>query len=233
MANEIGLPIAAVIAMWLNSAQAGSVSYTDAANAIETITNQVDLSIEAVNSTSHRSNWLELVTRVGDLKVPVAVGLPVDGNPAGVPGSLLATIVRECGVVALTRELILSQNLDTEWEVLFASNAVIHHDLNQTKRRLLELIEKSSGQLRSSELLGDPTGIVESLENFRTLHLPPHITQRSTSALEMAARVSIVASGAISSSIAIHSPSLDQSRLKMLEALVSESRNVLQSVVVN
>lgn len=233
MSDELGFPTAVVIGLWLNSAQGGSVTCTDAANAIETITNQVDLLVEMTESMPSRSSWIDLVTIVKGLSLPVAVGLPIDGDPAGVPTQVLRGIERTSGVVALTRELLLSQNVNSEWEVSLAANTVIHHDLNQAKRLLVEQIARSTEQLRAGELIGDEAEIAETLANFRTMHLPPQISKRSIEALEMAARVSIVASGAITKSMAVHSPSIDRHRLRNLEALIQESRNVLQSVVFN
>jgi hypothetical protein len=43
--------------------------------------------------------------------------------------------------------------------------------------------------------------------------------------------VIIIASGAIKSATAVHSPSIDQQRLRVLQSLIKESRSVLQSVV--
>jgi len=121
--------------------------------------------------------------------------------------------------------------VNRHWVLIAESSNVLHHDLSQSKRRLAETISTSVDQLSASELVGDDTEIVSALEAFRTLHLPPHLSQRSIDALELAARIWIVAQGAISNSIAMHSPSLDSKRVALLEELVRESRTVLQSVI--
>jgi len=225
------LPPAVLIGLWLNGAKVRSVSVTDAANAIETITNQIDIVTNLEISLDERSTWLDLVKRAGANDEPVAVGLPVDGDPAGVAIGVLSRIDRSVGVVALDRNYLLCQNLGHEWVLIAEANNVLHHDLSQSKRRLTELISSSVAQLSASELVGDDTQIISALESFRSLHLPPHLSQRSVDSLELAARVWIVARGAISTSIAMHSPSLDSNRVKILEQLVSESRTVLQSVI--
>lgn len=225
------LPPAVLIALWLNAAKVGSVTVTDATNAIETITNQIDIARDIFASPAEKSAWLDLVRQVAAQSVPVAVGLPVDGDPAGVPINLLSKVERSVGVVAIDRDHILCQNLDQTWVIIPETNNVLHHDLSQSKRRLAEQISLSATQLAASELIGDETEIVEALNSFRTLHLPPHLSQRSVEALELAARIWIVARGAISNSMAIHSPSLDAKRVQVLEQLMQESRTVLQSVI--
>jgi hypothetical protein len=57
------------------------------------------------------------------------------------------------------------------------------------------------------------------------------LSNRSTESLETAAKILIVARGAVSTSVALHSPSLDRVRLHHLEQLVAKSRIVLQSVI--
>jgi hypothetical protein len=107
----------------------------------------------------------------------------------------------------------------------------LHHDLNQSRRILNEQVSISAGQLAASDLVGDDSQILEMLDEFRSLHLPPHLSTRSAEALESAARILIVARGAIESTAALHSPSADKLRLHYLEELIVKSRAVLQSVV--
>lgn len=225
------LPPAVLIGLWLNATKVGSVSVTDAANAIETITNHLEIEIDLNASLVEKSSWLDLVGQVAAKSQPVAVGLPIDGDPAGVAISVLSKIDRSVGVVAIDRDHLLCQTLQDNWVLIAETNNVLHHDLSQSKRRLTESISSSVDQLSASELVGDDAEIVSALESFRTLHLPPHLTQRSVDAIELAARIWIVARGAISSSIAMHSPSIDKRRIQVLEQLVRESRTVLQSVI--
>jgi len=230
MSPEHAFPPAVLLGLWLNAAQIGSVSQTDAANALEAITEQVDVQI-VDNSVGVESSWLDLVRNVASASEPVAVGLPVPGDPAGVPVGVLATISVDSGVVAINRTQVLCQDSNAEWILMNETNNVLHYDLSQTRRSLMEQISESANQLAASDLVGDETEILAALESFRTLHLPPSLTKRSVDALELASRVIIIASGAIKSATAVHSPSIDQQRLKVLQSLIKESRSVLQSVV--
>ena len=230
MSPEHAFPPAVLLGLWLNAAQIGSVSQTDAANALEAITEQVDVQI-VNNSVGLESSWLDLVRTAASAAEPVAVGLPVPGDPAGVPVGVLATISVDSGVVAINRTQVLCQDSNAEWILMNETNNVLHYDLSQTRRSLVEQISESANQLAASDLVGDETEILAALESFRTLHLPPSLTKRSVDALELASRVIIIASGAIKSATAVHSPSIDQQRLKVLQSLIKESRSVLQSVV--
>jgi hypothetical protein len=231
MPEMLSFPPAVVIGLWLNAAHSGSVSPTDAANAIETIIDQVDLRTDGEWPSTGISSLLELVKAVCSTSTPVAVGLPADGDPAGIPSNVLVKIERASGVVAINRDLLLFQTPDGPWTLAGISNTVMHYDLNQTRRNLIIQITTSAELLAASDLLGDETEIVGTLDAFQAQHLPPHLSDRSIEALEMAAKIVIVASGAISNSAAIHSPSLDRIRLENLELLICESRRVLQSVV--
>ena len=230
MSPEHAFPPAVLLGLWLNAAQIGSVSQTDAANALEAITEQVDVQI-VNNSVGLESSWLDLVRTAASAAEPVAVGLPVPGDPAGVPVGVLATISVDSGVVAINRTQVLCQDSNAEWILMNETNNVLHYNLNQTRRSLMEQISESANLLAASDLVGDETEILAALESFRTLHLPPSLTKRSVDALELASRVIIIASGAIKSATAVHSPSIDQQRLKVLQSLIKESRSVLQSVV--
>ena len=233
MTKQFALPPAVVIALWLNAARISAVSATDAANAIEVIAEQVSMLSESPDGTAAMSTWHALVAAAVQQPVPVAVALPVDGDPAGIPSQVLSQIDRDFGVVAISNSELLVRQITGSWVMIHSPNKVIHHDLNQTRRILLEQIELATKQLSASELTGEQNHIRSALEAFRSLNLPPHLSKRSTDALEMAARVLIVAKGAIPDSIAIHSPSLDRSRIAILEKLALESRYVLQSVVTN
>ena len=72
MSPEYAFPPAVLLGLWLNAAQIGSVSQTDAANALEAITEQVDVQI-VNNSVGLESSWLDvggredLVSRLAQL----------------------------------------------------------------------------------------------------------------------------------------------------------------------
>ncbi len=231
MPEMLSFPPAVVIGLWLNAAHSGSVSQTDAANAIETITDQVDLDIDNEWPSPSISSLLELIRQVCATDIPVAVGLPVDGDPAGIPSNVLVKIYRASGVVAINRDLLLFQTPERNWALASVSNTVIHYDLSQTRRNLMSQIATSAELLAASDLVGDETEIVGALDAFQARHLPPHLSNRSVGALELAAKIVIVAGAAITNSAALHSPSIDRIRLENLELLICESRRVLQSVV--
>jgi hypothetical protein len=163
-------------------------------------------------------------------KSPVAIALPIDGDPAGIPVSVLARLLRESGVVAIDSDLLLFQQPDDTWVLRAEHHKVIHYDLNQTRRNLADHLALATRQLSASDLIGDESEILAALDSFRALHLPPSLTKRSVDALELASRVMIIASGAIKSATALHSPSIDRQRVQVLQSLITESRAVLQSV---
>jgi len=231
MSRTHEFPPAVLLGLWLNAARSGAVSTTDAANALESVTHQIDIATRGDESNRQISSWIGLVELVKSENEPVAVALPVNGDPAGIPAPVLMRIMRESGVVAINSDLLLLQQSDEIWVLQSEHHKVIHYDLSQTRRNLTEHLGLATGQLSASELIGDETEIRDALDSFRTLHLPPSLTKRSSDALELAARVIIVASGALTSATAIHSPSIDRQKVQVLQSLITESRAVLQSVV--
>jgi hypothetical protein len=212
-----------VLGLWLNAARTGAVSTTDAANALETISGQINLK---------DSTWVEIVDVVKQAREPVAVALPVEGDPAGVTVGVLKQIVRTSGVVAIDNNLLLCQSPEFGWTLMSEPSNVLHYDLSQTRRSLTDQIAIAANRLSASELVGDETEVINALDSFRALHLPPHLSKRSTDALELAARVIIISRGALAASSAVHSPSIDRLRVENLEQLILRSRMVLQSVVI-
>lgn len=231
MSDAQAFPPAVLLGLWLNAVQTPSISVTDAANAIETITAQLSVGVDGEQSDSDDSSWLELVKMVAAAKTPVAVGLPIDGDPAGVPRSVFVVLTRHSGVVAINSNLVLFKNLDKRWVLSAVENTVMHYDLSQTRRSLTDQVAISAARLAASDLVGDEAEIRLALDEFRSLHLPPHLSKRSTDALESAAKILIVAQGAKLNSQAVHSPSMDRLRLQTLEELIERGRSVLQSVV--
>jgi len=222
MSHTYEFPPAVVLGLWLNAARTGAVSTTDAANALETISGQINLK---------DSTWVELVNVVEQASEPAAVALPVEGDPAGVTVGVLKQIVRASGVVAIDTNLLLCQSPESGWTLISEANNVMHYDLSQTRRSLTDQIAIAANRLSASELVGDETEVINALDSFRALHLPPHLSKRSTDALELAARVMIIARGAIESTNALHSPSIDRRRVQDLQLLITHGRAVLQSVV--
>ena len=97
----------------------------------------------------------------------------------------------------------------------------------------MEQVAVSTKLLAASDLLGDETEVITALDQFRSLHMPPSLSKRSADALELAAKIKIIARGALLNTNAVHSPSVDRKRIEVLEELIAGCRNVLQSVVVD
>lgn len=231
MSPEHAFPPAVLLGLWLNAARSGAISASDAANAIESVTHQIDIATDGEASDARVSSWIGLVELVKRAKEPVAIALPIDGDPAGIPSSVLKHILRESGVVAIDSDLLLIQQSDNSWVLQTAHHKVIHYDLSQTRQTFIDHLAMATKQLSASDLVGDESDILDELDSFRTLHLPPSLTKRSLDALELASRVIIIASGAIKSATTLHSPSIDRQRVQVLQSLITESRSVLQSVV--
>jgi len=223
-------PTAVILALWLNAARSGFVSATDAANACETLADQ--LGYELASEPIHPKMYpmLDIVSRALVSDVPVTVALPVFGDPAGVPAHVLSQVDAQCGLVAIDETLLLACNAAGSWLVFETSHNVAFHDLNHARRQLNESISQATEFLASAALIGDSAEVEEELRNFRLLHLPPSLATRNQQALELAARIRIVANNAIQSSIAIASPSNDRKRIEMLQTLDRQARELLQAV---
>ena len=231
MSDVLAFPAAVVIGLWLNAAQAGSALPIDCANAVETVADQVEIEDAIDSADSGISSWLELVSNVVSASSPVAIALPVDGDPAGVPVAVLSRIDRDAGVVSINSSLLLGKSSEGKWELFSTENKVIHHDLTQTRRSLSEHLACAAQQLAASDLVGNEAEVVKNLNEFKSFHLPPHLSKRSTDALELAARILIISRSAIVNTNALHSPSIDRMRIDTFEQLILQSRAVLQSVV--
>ena len=223
-------PAAVILALWLNAARNALVSTTDAANACETLSDQ--LGYELASEPIHPKMYpmLDLVSRAITSPVPVTVALPVFGDPAGVPANVLAQVDPGSGVVAIDETLLLACSTTGNWLVFECPHNVAFHDLNHARRQLNESISQATEFLASASLIGDSAEVEEELRNFRLLHLPPSLATRNQAALELAARIRIVASNAVQSSMAIASPSNDRRRLEVLQTLDRHARELLQAV---
>ncbi|MEJ6494040.1 MAG: hypothetical protein QNM01_05480 [Actinomycetes bacterium] len=223
-------PIAVIMALWLNAARSELVSATDAANACETLADQMgyELASEPIHPTMYPI--LDLVSAAMKSAVPVTVALPVFGDPAGVPANVLAQIDPGSGVVAINANLLLAQTPTGDWLIFETPHNIAFQDLNHARRQLNESISLATEFLASAQLIGDSTEVEEELRNFRLLHLPPSLASRNVAALELAARIRIVANNAVQTSMAIASPSTDRKRIEMLQTLDRQARELLQAI---
>jgi len=222
-------PTAVILALWLNAARSALVSAIDAANACETVADQ--LGYELASEPIHPKMYpmLDLVSRAMVSTAPVTVALPVFGDPAGVPANVLAQVDPGSGVVAIDETLLLARSTTGNWLVFESSHNVAFHDLSHARRQLNETISTATEFLASASLIGDSAEVEEELRNFRLLHLPPSLASRTQAALELAARIRIVANNAMQSSMAVASPSNDRRRLEVLQTLDRQARELLQA----
>lgn len=223
-------PIAVILALWLNAARSGLVSATDAANACESLTDQMGYELASEPIHPKMYPMLDLVSRALASTVPITVALPVFGDPAGVPAHVLSQVDPECGLVAITETLLLARSASGNWLVFDTPHNIAFHDLNHARMQLNESISAATEFLAGAQLVGDSTELEEELRNFRLLHLPPSLQTRNVATLELAARIRIVANNAMQSSMAIASPSKDRKRIEMLQTLDRQARELLQAV---
>ena len=223
-------PIAVLIALWLNAARSGSVSATDAANACETLIDQLgyELAIEPIAPATYP--MLDLVSLAMTGNVPVTVALPVFGDPAGVPAQVLSQVETDCGLVAITKNMLLARSISGSWRVFETAHSIAFHDLNHARTQFYETLTQATQLLAAADLVGDSAAIAEELRNFKLLHLPPSLPSRNVEALENAARIRIVANMAMQSTMAVASPSNDRKRIEILKTLDRQARELLQAV---
>ena len=223
-------PIAVLLALWLNAARSGSVSATDAANACETLIDQLgyELAIEPIAPATYPMH--DLVSLAMTSNVPVTVALPVFGDPAGVPAQVLSQVETDCGLVAITKNMLLARSTSGSWRVFETAHSIAFQDLNHARTQFYETLSQATQFLAAADLVGDSAAIEEELRNFKLLHLPPSLPSRNVEALENAARIRIVANMAMQSTMAVASPSNDRKRIEILKTLDREARELLQAV---
>ena len=89
MSEVSSAPVAINLALWINAARKGTVTQTDAINACETLVAETGAAVNLEPETEFNLDC-KSVLRLGlAADVPVAVGLPVAGDPSGVPISSL------------------------------------------------------------------------------------------------------------------------------------------------
>jgi len=223
-------PIAVLIALWLNAARSGSVSATDAANACETLIDQLgyELAIEPIAPATYPMH--DLVSLAMTSNVPVTVSLPVFGDPAGVPAHVLSQVETDYGLVAITKNILLARSTSGRWQVFETLHSIAFQDLNHARTQFYATLSQATQFLAAADLVGDSAAIEEELRNFKLLHLPPSLLSRNVEALENAARIRIVANMAMQSTMAVASPSNDRKRIEILKTLDRQARELLQAV---
>ena len=224
------MPTCVVLAIWLNAARTGSVSLTDAANACETLIDQLGYELASEPVAPKMYPMIDLVSLAVASSTPVTVALPVFGDPSGVPAHVLPQIDPDCGLVAVTSNLLLARSTTGRWLVIETLHNIAFADLNHARTALNETISHATEFLANADLIGDSTEVEDELRNFRLLHLPPSMPSRNSSALELAVRIRIVANMAVQRSMAMASPSTDRKRIEVLQTLDRAARELLQAI---
>ena len=199
------------ITIWLNAARAGTVTATDAANACETLTNSIEIRTESTNS-----NWPNLVAQAKSRTNPLIVVLPIPGDPCGVSLATTRTLDVESGVVAIGDTFLLGEDNEGSIRLVAQMHAVAQPDLNMLRSHLQHCVQIASEKLHAEGLAGERDQIDVELAQFEIEHLPPTMPSRTLKELHSVAKLAVVASHAIENSNALHSPSIDTLRIKLL-----------------
>jgi hypothetical protein len=199
------------ITIWLNAARAGTVTATDAANACETLTNSIEIRTESTNS-----NWPNLVAQAKSRTNPLIVVLPIPGDPCGVSLATTRTLDVESGVVAIGDTFLLGEDNEGSIRLVAQMHAVAQPDLNMLRSHLQHCVQIASEKLHGEGLAGERDQIDMELAQFEIEHLPPTMPSRTLKELHSVAKLADVASHAIENSNALHSPSIDTLRIKLL-----------------
>ena len=231
MSEVSSAPVSINIALWINAARKGTVTQTDAINACETLVAETGAAVNLEPETEFNLDC-KSVLRLGlAADVPVAVGLPVAGDPSGVPISSLPKFEMQSGVVALDQRSLLMNTLESGWMVVSCDHTVTHQDFNYAKEDFTKSLASATEYLASTDLVADDVATVKALSEFKLTHLPP-ISDKHLGAMELAAKVNIVAQRAITDSIVFASPSQDTVRIHVLQQLQRSCHRVLQASAV-
>lgn len=225
------LPPAVVLGLWVNAAKSGLVSHTDAANALETITDQVEINQAADISGSAPTPWMDLVTYANNQLDPVAVALPIEGDPSGVPAWLLSRLEPSSGVIALDNSALLVNHKDYGWSKVVCEHAVNHQDFNFARSQMMRSLVEVTQTLSEVDMIGDALLVEESLKQAILPKLPPAVSEKHFESIELSLRVQVIATSAMRNSSVVASPSLDTVRIIALKRLQEDARKLMQSAV--
>ena len=143
---------------------------------------------------------------------------------------VLSQVETECGLVAITKNILLARSKTGSWRIFETAHSIAFQDLNHARTQFYATLSHATQFLAAAELVGDSAAIEEELRNFKLLHLPPSLLPRNVEALEIAARIRIVANMAMQSTMAVASPSNDRKRIEILKTLDRQARELLQAV---
>ena len=169
-----GTPTSALVSAWMNAALRGDVTATDAANACEHVSGQLEVS---------KRRWRDLVAEATYARA----ALPVPGDPFGVP---IAGVEQ---AVALAQNLLLAK--DSEWVVITEPHHVAPIDATWARTHLLTVAAHAQSVLDGLATTGDRTGIDHAVWQSGATW-PPGMSPRARSDAELATRLLIVSTAA-------------------------------------
>jgi hypothetical protein len=222
-------PIAINLALWINAARRGAVTQTDAINACETLTAETSAGVREEQLGESSLDCEALLSLGLSADMPVAVGLPIAGDPSGVPISATPKFEMKTGVVALDQTSLLVNSFEFGWTVVSCQHTVTHQDFNFAREEFTKSLASATEYLASADLVADDEATVRALNEFKLTHLPPSISKKHLDAMDLAAKVNIVAQRAITDSIVFASPSKDAMRIQVLQQLHRSCQRLLQA----
>jgi hypothetical protein len=214
------------ITAWFNAARKDGVTKTDAANACETLANCL-----TVSTDSGESSWPTLIEQACNSAVPLTVVLPVPGDPCGASPTAIRSLASEFGVIALSDGVILGSDSAGSLQLLQQAHAIPQPDMNLLRGELQRVVQVAADQLSVADLVGDREAIDDQLTKFSLEHLPPTISHIAVDELQTAAKLILVAQHAVDNSLALHSPSVDDLRIKLLNEVRRAAEKVMCGLV--
>ncbi len=225
----MGFPAAIELAIWLNQVRNGSISTSDAVNAAETITESFQISSDQIISIEPVTNWLLLVQFAKSFGVPCFAVLPGPGQTYGLSADLITKIDLTTGVCIIGQKYLLARSPegDSNWFLTELLTPIPTVDPKSARLDLQDLIERSSAELSAMELLGQRDFIDQELHQLKPIHLPPALSNRVKSDLELAERIWLIAQISMSEAQAPHSRSLDERKIARLRELRTAAINLM------
>jgi hypothetical protein len=204
-------PAAVEVAIWLNQFQSGSITLSDAVNALETITEVTSVTIE-----DQRSSWPEFIDRYLNFGQPVFAVLPLPGYPAGIPYELLRVSESSAGFISLANRRVLhlvAAAKSSFWQVSEIQLPLANPDLRFARNNLLAEIGLSADLLANFELQGERQDLDLLLNQLRPIYLPAGVSKKLREDLELAEKIWLICEFAALRAEAVASPSKE--RLKV------------------
>ena len=211
---------------WLNSWQSGHLTAFDVANACETISGSLDVTIRGT-----RHPWVELLALHGPISSPFRVALPSPGNPDGIPLDVLTNFETTHGLIVMGNHLVIGTSPDSTWQSAEVELSTIQYDLQDARISMLEALQNAQDSLSHLDLIGSRATADDTLKDLSFGQLPPSTPKRTIDAIDLAFRITTLASIAKDESAAPSSRSQDHERIRILTELEKSAQYLLQAAV--